>query len=254
MPPVLPGLEEAVERVAFDRLKLSQWHTPLPLAMRFAAWTGFWRMTRASDGVVHICEPSAGGGALLRGIDAIAARRAIQGAPVRTLVDAIELDLQWCTKLRALRPELASIVQHGALSIENADYLARTRPLFEYDLTMMNPPYEGGLDGDFIVKAMSESLRVAGLVRTVALNGAKRFRDLWGRVSDGDEELAEIFHAELERAIEIPDGWRLRKLAVIGSRPDFGGENGAACDFCLVLLVRRGVDAELPTRVTWWAT
>jgi predicted RNA methylase len=211
---VIPGFEEAVERVALDRLKLSQWHTPFPLAQRIVQWSGIAKLGEDA----HILEPSAGGGVFL---DALAAEG------FRGKITAVELDPKWATKLAT--PGRFSLDLD--VSIANADYLTRPAPARRYDACVQNPPYEGGKDGLFLAKAMDESIRVIGLIRTVAMNGDERFKTVWRRCnSDGD--------------------FIVRKLANLALRPDFGGADSAATDFSVVFLARRGVDETSP--IEWW--
>jgi predicted RNA methylase len=207
---VIPGLEEAVERVAFDRLKLSQWHTPDPLAQKIVRWSGAARLKR-------ICEPCAGGGAFLR---------ALESERFRGVVDAIEIDPTWARRISTLIP--LPFTQN----IINADFLTRPAPEERYCANIQNPPYEDGQDGLFLEKAMNESERVIALIRTVALCGANRLERVWGRCNPGGDFI-------------------MRKLAHLGSRPDFGGKHGASVDFSVVFMARRGVDEESP--IEWWS-
>lgn len=95
---------------------------------------------------LRVLEPSAGSGALIRAILARA-----PGA----FVDAVELDGRWY-------PELASI--GGGVSAIHADYLSRHAPTRRYDLTVMNPPYDGGEEAAHVAKALDESERVLALL------------------------------------------------------------------------------------------
>lgn len=214
---VLPGLEEAVQQVTLNRA-LSQWHTPDPLAQRIVEWSGIHLLGRL-DGTARILEPSAGGGAFLRAL-------ARAGDGFRGHVDAVSLDPAWALKLRA--PPFPQL----HLSVEQADYLTRGAPLTRYDATIMNPPYENGLDGLFLAKTMDESERVVALIRTVALCGDDRYKRVWSRCNDDGDYV-------------------VRKLAHLGLRPDFGGPHGASIDFSVVFLARRGVDERSP--IEWWS-
>lgn len=205
----LPGIDM---EPALDRLALSQWHTPPALALRMAKWAG------GAIRLSRILEPSAGGGALVRA--------AIECEAKAGAIDAIELDPRWATKLRDIG---------GGLRIENRDYLVRPARDHRYDLCLQNPPYEGGMDGRFLGKAMDESDRVIALVRTVALHGDERFRTVWRRCqADGD--------------------FALIGLAILSARPDFGGEHSAMADFCVVKLARRSLRLaeQTGTHVEWW--
>lgn len=204
----LPGIDM---EPAFDRLALSQWHTPADLALRMAKWAG------GAIRLSRILEPSAGGGALVKAAIACDAKA---GA-----ITAIELDQRWARKLGEIE----------GLDVENRDYLMRPARDHRYDLALMNPPYEQGLDGKFISKAMDESDRVIALIRTVALNGADRHARVWRRC--------------------MPDGdFAMIGLAVLPQRPDFGGEHGAMADFCVVKLARRSLrlSEQVGTHMEWW--
>lgn len=212
---VLPGMGIA-ERIDEER---GQWFTPPDIAWRMACLAGQppsnWR----------VLEPSAGSGNL---VDA-ALRRAPFGE-----VTAHELDSYYAAQLRErFARELVDVVE--------GNYLDAPAPFAPYDLAIMNPPFEDGLDGEFLAKAMRESLRVIALVRLVALAGKGRHADVWSRVG-GDA------------------GWRLLGLHVFSARPAFQAgraigdrENGgsAKADFCVVRLTR--VPGETGgTDVTWW--
>ena len=213
---VLPGMEEDFARIDFDRVNLSQWHTPDALAQRIVEWSELHRLGPDA----HILEPSAGGGAFLRGL-----ARAGQG--FRGHVDAVELDPTWAARIASLpRPMLK-------YDVENRDYLTRAAPARRYDATIQNPPYEGGLDGLFVEKAMSESDRIVALIRTVALNGKARCERVWSRVGHGRE-------------------WLMRRLAFLSERPDFGGSDGAATDFCVVQLQRAALGELFVLQPEWW--
>ena len=155
----LPGIDMDP---AFDRLALSQWHTPPALALRMARWAG--------RGICQqrIVEPSAGGGALVKA--------AIECGANPTAITAIEVDPRWSKRL----VEIGSIGE-----VANRDYLTRPARDHRYDLALMNPPYEGGADGKFLSKAMDESDRVIALIRTVALNGDDRHKLVWRRCANG---------------------------------------------------------------------
>jgi predicted RNA methylase len=201
----LPGIDM---EPALDRLALSQWHTPHPLALRMAKWCGGIRSHR-------ILEPSAGGGALVRA--------AIECGANPSAITAIELDPRWAKKLDTIE----------RVEVEARDYLMRPAREHRYDLTLMNPPYEDGLDGRFLEKAMNESDRVVALIRTVALNGDDRYRRVWRRCNDDGD-------------------FGMVGLAVLANRPDFGGEHGAMADFVVIKIVRRTVNRIPSARVEWW--
>lgn len=208
----LPGIDM---EPALDRLALSQWHTPVPLALRMAKWAGgALRLSR-------VLEPSAGGGALVRA--------AIECDANPTSITAIELDDGWAKKLTA------TFTKTLGVTVESRDYLMRPARDHRYDITLMNPPYEDGLDGRFLEKAMNESDRVIALIRTVALNGDDRYKRVWRRCNAGGD-------------------FAMIGLAVLANRPDFGGEHGAMADFVVVKLARRALNLGTAAHVEWWGT
>lgn len=203
------------------QLALSQWHTPDALAVRLVEWSGrpprTWR----------VLEPSAGAGALVRPwLDggALALADASQ-------ITACEIDPRWSAHLRETCP---------GVCVEDVDYLARPAPAEPFDLTVMNPPYEGGADSLFVAKAMNESRRVTALVRSAFFYGAARHNRVWSRVESRD--------------------WRLVGVAHLRSRPSFsaGGEDSGSplSDFVAIKLSRASGDGEalgsVGTCVEWW--
>ena len=196
---------------------LSQWWTPDDTAERLAAWCGDVR------GIRRVLEPSAGDGSLVR---AFCAR-----AP-SALVDAVELDPR---HIPALRERTAA---YGGVVVNCCDYLARPAPPTPYDIAIMNPPYEGGLDSLFVAKAMRESVRVVALLRLAMLETQRTHDRVWSRVESGE--------------------WRLVGLAIFVRRPVFiapGAEStGGMTAFAAVKLSRvpRADGEPVGTHVEWW--
>ena len=177
---------------------LSQWFTPPDLAARFVAWCEVmpeWT----------VLEPSAGDGALVR--------------PLR----------KSCRHVEAVEVDPAFSERHGW---ETGDYLTRPAPATRYDMVVMNPPYEDGVDGRFLAKAMDEATRVVALVRLNVLVGQERYARAWSRVG-----------AE----------WSLAGVAFLVGRPSFSAAGQATSsplsDFVAVKLTRE----MMPTMVEWWA-
>lgn len=193
---------------------LSQWFTPAALAERLVRWAGPLRRE------THILEPACGSGAVL---SAILARHA--GARV----DAVEIDPRFADEARAAAGS-------GAVSVDCADYLARPAPAEPYSLAIMNPPYEDGLDGAFIAKAMDECERVIALCRLNVITGKARHERVWSRVGTGE--------------------WWLVGLAVLVGRPSFsaaGAESESPLsDFVAIKLSRRESYDARGTQVEWW--
>lgn len=209
---VLPGMQDDYERVAFDRLNLSQWFTPPWLAERIAIWTAQKYLGGRIPSEARILEPSAGAGRLVYPLIELGAN------PANMVVN--DIDPKWVETLRDCLPDSATVTNH--------DYVRRDYGTEHFDICVANPPYENGLDGMFLSRAMDMSDRVIALVRTVALHGKERHELVWRRVTLGE------FH--------------LRGIAYLTARPDFGGEHGAQADFVVIDLDREAG----ATEVAWW--
>ena len=201
---------------------LSQWHTRPDLARRIVRWCG---KIGPTNNIRRVLEPSAGSGAFV--------------APLLdhgVEVTAHEIDASWAQHLRDTT---------GAQVIEG-DFLASERPADPYDLAVMNPPYEGGADGDHLAEAMERSLRVVALLRANALFGGARYRGVWRRLGSPSK----------------PGEWWMSGLAVLVSRPGFDGPGatGPMHEFCVVKLTRVDTSCRDPWAVghrfepEWWTT
>jgi predicted RNA methylase len=180
---------------------LSQWFTPPALAERIVRW--------ALEGWPEpkmILEPAAGDGALIRPLPETWVER----------VAAYEIDARWVPALERM-PQVWDVVEGNFIEIRDPG---------PYDLALMNPPYECGLDGDFVQSALRCSRRVVALLRLAALAGVQRRHQIW------------------ERAY-------LRRLAILSQRPSFVGQivGSPRHDFCVVEIVHEPVD----TAVEWWS-
>jgi len=196
---------------------LSQWNTPDDLARR---------MVELAELAPNACvlEPSAGTGAIVRAV-----REALRYAHVT----AYELD-----------PALLEDLREHAQVVHEGDFLAAPIPSRRYDASIQNSPYEGGLDGRFLERAMACAGVVVALLRTNALHGSDeregqegRYEQVWSKVSAGQ--------------------WALTHLRYLRKRPQFESaaatQVGAKSDFVVVRLelaedgfARRGTD------VDWW--
>lgn len=161
-----------------------------------------------------VLEPAAGDGAIVRALLEAGAE-----------VEAYELDPRWADHLKAAHPEIL---------VHNVDYL-KAPPGgslvdgFHYDFAVMNPPYEGGLDGRFLAKALAECENVLALCRLNVLAGKGRFEQVW-------EEY----------------GGRLMWIEVLPERPMFNVEDGgvgARSDF---VILRFGGESEANTKRFRW--
>lgn len=179
---------------------LSQWHTPVRLACRMVELCG------DVEGKVVI-EPCAGAGNLI-------AQLITSGA----LVDAYEIDERWVEMMAARFRGVPNVI------LNEGDFL-QTYSL-NADLVVMNPPFEDGLDGRFIAKAIEVAPRVITVLRTHALHGVRRQLDVWSKV-------------------------HVATLALLVRRPKFGPGDGAKHEFC-VADIRRKSDSAGMTELQWW--
>ena len=166
----LPGVD-VLPPVTGRQRALSQWWTPPELAARVAHL--------ALDGTrfASVLEPAAGAGAL---VDAVLAARPM------ARVTALELDPTWVRHLTV------AYVREPVRVLEG-DFLTTT--LAPVDVVCMNPPYESGLDGAFLERAMELAPRVVALLRLNALVGQERHERVWSRTLSDVAELIEVAKA-----------------------------------------------------------
>lgn len=166
-----------------------------------------------------IVEPSAGDGALVRAIRAHDARRC--GVHEWSLVTAVELRHEREPELRAAG---ADDVVIGDWPTVAATWSMRDRPTF--DLAISNPPFS--LVAQHLYPMVAVAHRAVVLLPLTALEGQERHREVWSRVV-------------------------LERLAILVSRPRFGGHTSPATAYCVVEILRRraGVNYQQPT-VEWW--
>jgi hypothetical protein len=131
----------------------SQWYTPDWLATRIAVWSGF----TPDD---KLLEPAAGRGALIRPLPLCA-------------WTAVELDEENAVALLADLP-------CARLTAHSRDFLTCTpTELGTFDGVIMNPPYEGNLDADFVMHALDFAPRVIALLRSAFRHGDHRWSRVW---------------------------------------------------------------------------
>lgn len=190
---------------------LSQWFTPPELAIRLVEWAG-----RPMVGAT-VLEPSAGGGAI---VDAVLD---VFPAPQVTVCELDE------THVGPLAARLTGL----SVRVECCDYLRRPAPAERFAICVMNPPYEDGLDGAFIAKAMDESDIIVALCRLNVVVSKTRYESVWS---------------------QIGSVWELAGLAFLVQRPSFllaGRETDSPLsDFVAIKLVRSR--KRMDTRVEWW--
>lgn len=168
-----------------------------------------------------ILEPSAGDGALVRAIRALDARRC--GAHEWTRITAVELRPEREPWLRAAD---ADDVVIGDWPTVAAAWAMRDRPSF--DLAISNPPFS--LIAQHLYPMVAVARRAVVLLPLTALEGQERHREVWSRVV-------------------------LERLAILVSRPRFGGHTSPATAYCVVEIRRRRPGeqgGESAARVEWW--
>jgi len=217
----LPGLD--VSRVVREDHDAGQWFTPMAIARRMVAWAG----SLQPDSIL---EPSCGSGNIVA-----ACRERWLG----TLIEAVELDKHYADASRdRFADDYSTFVFDGS-------FLDSPPINDHFDLCVMNPPYEDGLDGKFLSRAMDLSDRVIALIRLQALAGLAREDAVWSRCkTHGDFAM---------RGLAIFAGRpRFEAGRAIGDREDGGS---AKTDFCVVKLSRR-TDEErtkyIGTHIEWW--
>lgn len=202
----LPGVDAAPRSRA-----LSQWYTPASLAERVAKWAV------ANGSHEWVLEPSAGRGALIKALNSVCGCN----------VFAWDIDCENVTELHRLYDQLERV----ALNVTHGDFLASVPELeVEFDLALMNPPYEGGQDVRFIDHALECCDRVVGIFQSRIVHSQGR-ADFWRRHD-------------------------IQRLVVLSERPHFGGVHSAKTDFIVAEIVRRQHRRKQgepnSARMEWW--
>lgn len=143
----------AVLRTGDGDRTLSQWDTRPETARWLVKWAGVKKRMR-------VLEPSAGKGNIVRELLAVGAR-----------VTAVEID-----KARA-----AALDHEAVEHVHCGDFLAWA-PQYapgDYDMAVMNPPYEHDQDRQHILAALTLAPVVVVLARLVLLEGQERRETLW---------------------------------------------------------------------------
>jgi len=96
-----------------------------------------------------------------------------------------------------------------------------TAPVGKADLCVQNPPYHDNLDVAFILRSLEWAPRTVALLRSVTWHGFDRWNTLWRFV-------------------------KVRRVAKLIRRPDFGGEHSPKADFAVFDLHRRSRREILP--------
>ena len=222
----LPGLDLLPTDPHLRARASSAWYTPADVARRLADFCYGAQLQTAKPSPWRVLEPAAGHGVL---IDALIQQRSPHE---RTVIDAIEID-----------PQSAGVLADKATAwpcrvrVHVGDYLERPAPKRPYDLCLMNPPYDDGLDSAFLEKAMSESLRVVALVRLALLESRRSYERIWSKC---------------ETKSDHPQHWNLVHLCPMIARPSFllgGKDTGYGKTAFMMIGMTRLNDG--PTCVHW---
>jgi predicted RNA methylase len=160
----LPGMESETRDMS-----RSQWFTDPKLA--HAVWLWANRYHEAES----VLEPAAGHGALIKPIYEL---------PMQcSRVTAIDIDPSCVDVLEQFAGRARQ--RDGAWNVYRANFLASpaefTVVTNEYDLVLMNPPYEDGQAEEFILRALQIAWRVVGIFKASIQHGHKRFHGLWSK-------------------------------------------------------------------------
>ncbi len=135
-----------------------QYFTTQAIAKRMVEWA------EISRGM-HVLEPSAGDGGLVRCL------------PLNIRLTAIDVDPEMVARLRQIR--------HPAYEVVESDFLKYQPKRDAFDLAIMNSPYANGADGKHAAHALRLAQRAVMLVRTNFEYGVNRFNGLfrWATVT-----------------------------------------------------------------------
>lgn len=137
---------------------LSQWHTPAWLARKLASW-----VPRGA----RILEPSCGGGALIEGL--------LRTGHQAVNLAACELDPSWAAHCKERFPNVTVLV---------GDFLDPVLHPFvcdQFDVAVMNPPFEDNCHLRFVLRALELAPVVVGVFPASFEFSAERDRELWSR-------------------------------------------------------------------------
>lgn len=209
----------------------------------------------------RILEPSAGTGVLVRAL----LRHPECARLNRVDIRAVEVDTTRATALAAAPDMPGPAADPVTLNVHAADFLTLTPPGTSgsrwkdvADVAIMNPPYEGGLDGRFLEHALLHAQRVVALVRLNALTGSARWEQVWSRCQGDDDDRHDprdgdtISKKRWNGALSVS----LSELVILRGRPSFEGPGdfGARSDYAIVCLKRSVAPRRLrPETVVRWA-
>lgn len=182
----------------------SQWFTDPRLARELVGLaSSLLDDARRRRYAVHVLEPSAGRGNLVRAV--------LERCP-HARVDAVDVDPRWRADLEALE---------GHVRVEITDYLERPPPERPYDLAVTNPPFDSGAEVEHLAKMLDESVRIAALLPARSLHGRKRYERIWRR---------------FDASNPARDWWVHQQVHLV-TRPKFSADGGT--DEIVLLDLRR---------------
>lgn len=160
----LPGMEHEQRKP-----ERSQWFTDPKLAR------AVWQWANRYEDAATVLEPAAGHGALIK---------PIYEQPMQCRhVTAIDIDSNCIEVLDQFAGRARQ--RAGQWDVVRADFLAEpaewTSCAHEFDLALMNPPYEDGKAEEFILRALRLAHRVVGIFKASIQHGHERFHDLWSK-------------------------------------------------------------------------
>lgn len=141
------------------------------------------------------------------------------------IVAAVDIDRDNVARLQGIG---ATIVIHDNFLMLQPEVLGGV-----LDLVVMNPPFEDGQTEEHVLHALKFAQRVVCHCPLTTLAGKDRKEGLWREAY-------------------------LKRLAICGTRPKYGGSGGGMTDMCTIEIVRRPERVDLSSvrssgiSVEWW--
>lgn len=171
------------------RAESSQWFTPMSIARRMAAWVAPHQ---------RVLEPACGSGNLIAAL--------LERGHDPALITGVELDPAWADHARDRFDR--------KVDISCADFITRETTL-EFDVCLMNPPFENAAHAMFVERALELVPHVIGLFPSSIEYGEDRDAVLWQKL------------AMVTRRARLP------------GRVKYGGAFSASFDSCVLKIGRR---------------
>jgi predicted RNA methylase len=170
-----------------QRAEASQWWTPMWFALRMAAWV---------PRTAHVIEPACGGGNLIKAL------LTLGHDPAK--ITAFDLDPAWSQHCRD---------QFPGVKVFTGNFLEAQ--VFERDVVLQNPPYEGDMHAQFVEHALRCAPVTIAAVPVSIEYGEERDRTLWAQ------------KAQIVRRAKLP------------VRVKYGGAHSASFDSQVIKVCRR---------------